>query len=127
MVERPASITAIAWILIVLGVISLIATPVSLNNPMVKELLAKSPIPAPIQYVMMFVGLFVSIISGIGLLKKQNWARFLYAIGGVFGFLINFLTSPMKAAMIPSFIVFIVIVFFLFRPASNKYFIGNQV
>ncbi len=122
MTKRPPSITVIAWILIITGGISLITSTASLNNPMVKELMAKSPIPIPVQYAMMYIGLLVSIVSGIGMLKKQNWARFLYIICGAIGFLIGLFTSPMKMALIPGLLFFAIIVFFLFRPIAKQYF-----
>jgi hypothetical protein len=33
----------------------------------------------------------------------------------------------MKTAMIPGFVVYLVIVFFLFRPRANQYFRESQV
>lgn len=120
--ERPKSITVIAWFLIVTGVISVFTSLTSLNNPMVKELMAKSPLPVSLQYAMMFVGLAVTIASGMGMLKGQGWARLLYVVWGVFGLLVGLVTSPMKAAMIPGLVVFAIIVFFLYRPASTQYF-----
>lgn len=122
MEKRPTSITVIAWILIVLGGISLISSTAMLNNPMAKELMAKNPIPLSIQYTMIYVRLLISIASGIGMLKRQNWARLLYVVWEAIGFLISLFTSPMKTALIPGLIVFIVIVIFLFRPGANQYF-----
>ena len=120
--KRPTSITVIAWILIAAGGISLITSTVSLNNPTVKELMAKSPIPIPVQYAMLYLGLLVSIASGAGMLKRQNWARLLYVIWAALGSLVGLCTSPMKTALIPGTIFFIVIVIFLFRPKANQYF-----
>lgn len=122
MEKRPTSISIIAWLLIVSGGISLIASSASLNNPMVKELMAKSPIPISAQFAMMFIGLVVSLASGIGMLKKQNWARFLYVIWGAIGLLIGLFTSPIKTALIPGVLFFAIIVFFLFRPVAKQYF-----
>jgi hypothetical protein len=122
MVERPKSITVIAWFLIVQGTISIFASLTSLNNPTVKELMAKSPLLIFLQYAMLFVGLAVSIASGIGMLKGHGWARLLYAVCGVFVFLVDLVTSPTKAAMVPGLVVFAIIVFFLYRPASTQYF-----
>lgn len=120
--ERPKSITVIAWVLIVTGATSVFTSLTSLNNPMVKELMAKSPLPISLQYAMLFVGVAVTIASGIGMLKGQGWARLLYVVWTVFGFLVGLVTSPMKAAMIPGLVVFAIIVFFLYRPASTQYF-----
>ena len=122
MKKRPTSITVIAWILIIMGGISLISSAVMINNPMARDLMRKSPIPIPFQYAMSFVGILIMIISGIAILKGQNWARFLYVVWSLFGFVIGIATSPMKAAMIPGLIVFLIAAFFLFRPKANEFF-----
>jgi len=124
--KRPTSISVIAWYLIVISAISLVAIPMSLNNPMARELMAQNPIPVPLQFVMMFVGLLITIVSGIALLKGQNWARFLYVGWSAIGTVIGILTSPMKAAMIPGLVIFAVITFFLFRPKANEYFSAKE-
>lgn len=120
--ERPKSVTIIAWFLIVSGVISVFTSLSSLNNPMVKELMSKSPLPIPLQYAMMIIGLAVSVICGIGMLKGQGWARLLYVTWGAIGILISLITCPSKTVIIPGLIIFIIIAFFLYRPASNQYF-----
>jgi hypothetical protein len=122
MMKRPTSVSVIAWILIVTSGISLLTSTVSLNNPMARELMAKSLLPVPLQFVMLYVGLLITIVSGIAMLKGQNWARFLYVGWSAIGFVIGILTSPMKAAMIPGLVVFAVLTFFLFRPKPNEYF-----
>jgi hypothetical protein len=122
MMKRPTSVSVIAWILIVMSGISLLTSTVSLNNPMARELMAKSLLPVPLQFVMLYVGLLITIVSGIAMLKGQNWARFLYVGWSAIGFVIGILTSPMKAAMIPGLVVFAVLTFFLFRPKPNEYF-----
>jgi hypothetical protein len=70
---------------------------------------------------MIYVGLLVTMISGLAMLKGQNWARLLYVIWGAVGGLIGVATSPMKTAMIPGFVIYLVFVF-LFRPNANQYF-----
>jgi hypothetical protein len=97
-----------------------------INNPDVQELMAKSPIPIPIQYAMSYAGLLVMIVSGIAMLKGKNWARLLYVIWSLVGFVIGIATSPMKAAMIPSFVVFLVVAFFLFRPKATAFFAPHE-
>jgi hypothetical protein len=125
MKPRPTSITVISWILIVVGVISLITSTAALNNPMAKALMARSPIPLPVQYAMLYVGLLVTIISGVAMLKALNWGRLLYVIWSAAGFVINFATSPIKIAIIPGFLLYLVVVFFLFRPKANQFFAGT--
>lgn len=120
--KRPTSISVIAWILIVMSGINLLTSTMSLNNPMVREIMAKSLLPISLQFAMLYVGLLITIVSGIAMLKGQNWGRFLYVGWGVIGFVIGILTSPMKVAMIPGLVIFAVITFFLFRPKANEYF-----
>jgi hypothetical protein len=127
---RPTSITVVAWILILMGAISLVTTTLMINpvmtNPATRELLSKSPIPVPLQYAMTYVALLVMLVSGIAILKGQNWGRWLYVVGTVLGFLIGIITSPVKSAMIPGFVVFVVVAFILFRPKANKYFADQE-
>ena len=123
MKKRPTSISVIAWILIVLGGISLITTTLMINNPMARDLMSKSPISIPVQYTLSYVGLLIMIVSGFAMFKGCNWARFLYVIWSIIGFLVGITTSPMKAAMIPGFVVFLVVAFFLFRPKANTFFL----
>ena len=108
-----------------MGVISLITATAALTNPMAKELMARSPVPLPVQYAMLYVGILVTIVSGVAMLKSLNWGRLLYVIWGVTSFVITFATSPMKIAIIPGFLLYIVVVFFLFRPKANRYFAGT--
>jgi hypothetical protein len=98
---RPTSITVVSWILIVTGLVSLVASTVSLDNPMTKDLMSRSPIPIPLQYIMMYFGLLAQLASGIAMLKCKNWGRLLYTIWGVIGLAIGLITSPMKTMLIP--------------------------
>lgn len=124
--KRPTSVTVIAWILIVMSSLSLVTSVLTFNNPMVKEVMAQSPLPLSIQFAMMYVGLFVTLVSGIAMLMGRNWARFLYVGWSVIGFIVGLLTSPMKAAMIPGIVVFAVIAFFLFRPKATAFFTAGR-
>jgi hypothetical protein len=126
MKERPKSITVVCWILIAMGGISLISSTLSLNNPVVQEVMAKSQIPVSIQYVMMYTGLLIMLGCGIAMLKGHNWARWLYVCWSILGFIIGVATSPMKMMMIPGIIIFFIIVFFLFRPKANEYFKATE-
>lgn len=120
--KRPTSVTVICFILIALGAISLISSVINLNNPMARDLMGRSPIPIPVQHVIMFTGLLITLLSGILMLKGTNWARMLYVVWSVLAFGFGLATSPMKAALIPGVVVFAVMAFFLFRPKANEFF-----
>lgn len=93
---------------------------------MVQEVMSRSVLPVPVQYVMLYVGAAVSIVSGIAMLKGRDWARFLYVIWSAIGFVVGMVTSPMKALMIPSLAFYVILVIFLFRPKASRYFRGTD-
>ncbi len=71
---------------------------------------------------MTFSGLLVLIVSGIFMLQGRNWARTLYVAWQGVASLIMLVTSPMKSALIPGLVVFLVFAFFLFRSKANEFF-----
>ena len=75
MKKRPTSVTVIAWILLVISALSLLGSTMAINNPMAQELMAKSPIPIPLQYVMLYLGLSIEILCAIFMLRAANWVR----------------------------------------------------
>jgi hypothetical protein len=125
--NRPTSVNIIAWFLIVTGLISLVFSYFSLSNPMAQELMAKNLLPIPLQYVLMFLGLVISVVSGFALRKGQNWARQLYVGWSVLGLLIGLATAPGKPALIPGALVLAIIAFFLYRPSANAYFVPQKI
>ena len=129
--SRPTSVTVVSWILILMGAVSLVGVVSTLNNPQIKEqtaeLIAHSSIPVPVQYAMSFGGMLVLIVSGEAMLLGQNWARFLYVVWNGVGFIVGLITSPMKLLMIPSGLVYLVLVLLLFRPRANQFFASSKV
>ncbi len=123
--KRPTSVTVIAWIILVTGALSLLTIAFAMNNPMAQELMAKSPVPVPVQYFISFVGLLISIVSAIFMLRGANWARMLYIVLRAIGFLFSLFTSPAKLLLIPGFFIYAVFVFFLLRPKASAYFTGS--
>jgi hypothetical protein len=119
---RPTSVSIIAWFLIITSCISLVSTIAMIGNPEITEIMSKSLMPIPLQYAMGFLGLAVMLVSGIYMLKGQNWSRKLYVGWSIFGFVVGMATSPMKMAMVPGLVVFLVIVYFLYRPKANDFF-----
>ena len=123
---RPTSITVIAWFLIVAASINLATSIGNLNNPLVKDLMAKSPLPASAQFALLYLGLAVSLVSGIGMLMGHNWARWLYVIWSAFAFVVGLATSPMKLMLIPGVLVYVIIVLFLIRPVASRFFLAES-
>ena len=123
--ERPTSITVISWILIVLGALGLLVAAMMSNNPDVMEQMAKSKLGAGTQQMIGVVSSVISIVSGYGMLQGKNWARLLYVISSVIGIAINFYAMPIGGAEYLAIGIFVILLFFLFRPAANAWFNRN--
>lgn len=128
MEKRPISISVVAWITIISGIISFCTTTLMRDNPMAIELMEKNLLPISVQYILGYLGISIMIVCGCFLLKGENWSRILYVTWNVIGFIIGGITSPMKTALIPGFIIFLVIAFLLFSSKANLFFkkVGNN-
>lgn len=120
--SRPTSVTVIAWFMIASSILSAFTLLPAMNNPQVRELMAKSPVPIPVQIAISYVGLSLTIIAGIAMLKGCNWGRLLYVIWSGCGMVFGFATSPLKGAMIPGMVVYLLFCFLLYRPVATAYF-----
>jgi hypothetical protein len=131
--DRPISIIVIAWIVLFSGVLSLLGgiffllgSIFNANNPVVQEMMAKTPMSGPGQYLMFFAGVIIPIVSAIFMLGGANWARLLYICWGAFSCVIAFFTSPAKLTLIPSVVLYLIFVFFLLRPKASAYFTQHK-
>jgi hypothetical protein len=125
MKNRPTSVTVIAWFIIVMAGMSAILAIA--NKSMVRDLLwSNSPIPVPVQCAMGCIGLLISIVSGIAMLRGCNWARFLYVIWNAIDYVGGVAISIEKQTWIPSLLVFVVISVYLFRPKAAEYFLPSE-
>jgi len=128
---RPLSITVIAWVLIVMGLIAIGLTPLAWNVVLrqrpyaIEELMARSSIPLPVQNVLSLLGALVTLASGVGVFYGRSWGRVLYVAWSVIRFLPGLATSPMKwglVSMAPGLVLFSIVAFFLFRKSASLYF-----
>ncbi len=127
MKERPISITIISWFLIVTNIMSVIVTLVNINNPDVKAMMQLSALSLEVQYLMMVIGLIISISCGFLMLSGNVIGRNLYMVWTILSLSIALFTSPLKTLLIPGIIFFMVIAFFLYRPKANQYFLAPKV
>ena len=139
MKSRPRSVTVISWLLIVKSVFCLIAGigVVTSQDPRITEAMQATPLPVPLQYAFLFGGMIVLFVSGVGMLKGFNWARILYVGWTTLALATDITINPQKLATIPGLtgvisgmlmggILFLIIVYFLFRPAANEWFQGKE-
>lgn len=121
MKKRPSEITIIAWLFIISGAGSCLRVVKSMNDPVVLELLSKSPIPIPLQFAVSYVNSMIFVVCGIFMLRGTNWARFLYIIWGAVGVLYNLITSPSKFSIV-YVVIYGILAYLLLHPIANEFF-----
>ncbi len=122
--RRPRILIVFGWLLIVTGTL----TPFSLAH--IDELpslfpLDQSRFPADIHYLVIAASGALRVACGAALLSGFEWSRFVwllvsFALAGfdVFAF------PPSARILVPSFLVPVLSLYFLFRPAINDYFVA---
>src|ERR1700760_1747823 len=96
MAKRPLSLTNIAWILIVLGLIGLYGSVTMGSNPAMAKMLAKSPVPLFVNQVWSGIGCLVGFTVAYGIFKGQPWSRVLYVVWSLIQIGVGLYISPMK-------------------------------
>lgn len=127
MIERPRSVTIVSWFLIIASLISIVSTTLTLGNPDVVKMMELNAMPLTLQYILMAIGLAITIACGVLMLKGKRLGRTVYVGWTVISLIIGLFTAPAIAALIPGVIFFVVIAFFLFRPKANDYFAGSRM
>jgi hypothetical protein len=124
--KRPTSITIIAWHLIVAACFLFLYFTANFQDPGIRDSMSKESLPLSLQIIITYLGLLISLVSGVGFLKRQNWARFLYCGWCVIGSIIGFAASPMRITALLGFALYLLVTFFLFRPKANAYFLSRE-
>lgn len=126
MKDCPKSITIISWFLIITNVIAIASIVLTHDNPEVIKMMELSAIPITIQYILMVVGIVITISAAVLMLKAKKAGRTMYIGWTIISLIIGIFTFPAKTMMIPGLVFFLIISFFLFRPKANEYFSNDQ-
>lgn len=122
MEKRPLSLTIIAWLLIVLSLFGLYGVLTMGSNPVATKMLAQMHVSLMFEQVWGVIGTIVTLVCAYGILKGLPWSRVLYVVWGVIGLVVGFFISPVKAALVISLVVLVVISAFLYSNAANDWF-----
>jgi len=105
------------------GISLLKISTMRISNPMLlQEMMGRSPIPVFVQYIMMYLGMSIILISGFAILKGKNWGRSIYIVWSVISLVVGIATTAVQFNIIRGIVGFLIITFFLFRPKANEYF-----
>jgi hypothetical protein len=79
-------------------------------------------VPLAFEQAWTVLGVIINFIVAYGILKGQPWSRVLYVVWGVIGLIAGFFISPVKAALVLSLVILVVISVFLFGEKANDWF-----
>ena len=116
MTRRPLSVSIICWLTIAVGIIGLIGIPFEVE---ILGFLGNHHLSLPLKIALLGLGALAQIIGAIGMLKAQNWARYLSLASILPGSFAGYVGA---ASFIGPLVVTAVQAFFLFRPKANEYF-----
>ena len=122
MEKRPMSLTIIAWLLIALTALGLVGAFTMGSNPAMTKALEQMNMSLAMYQAWVVAGSIVNLICAYGFLKGYPWSRVLYVVWGVIGLIVSFYISPMKAALVLSLVILVVISIFLFSEKANEWF-----
>lgn len=115
--KRPKTVTAAAGFVIALALMSI--------GGLLAELALTFKTSLPRQWLFVLLGSFVSVMSGIFILKGKNWARWGFLAWSLFTFAYA-LTEVKFIALTPHLILMTIIMLFLFGKSANRYFAQNE-
>jgi hypothetical protein len=122
-IPRPRSLTIIGYLMVVLSSISIVSSYFSLKNPQAIEIMKQTKfLSLDVQFVMLYAGLLVSVLSGVGILKGKLWAKKLYIAWSIAGSAIGLLTTPAPLLMAPGILLLVVVIYFLNTAKASAFF-----
>lgn len=123
--ERPTSVTVIAWLLIVFGVLGALgslALMANTSNPLLLQVFGAVHLSLLETIVVGWIATLARLACGYGLLYRQNGARYLLVAYGAAALAYGGYTSGNPLTVIPGAVIFAVVVMFLFLPKVNAWF-----
>ncbi|HET7650249.1 MAG TPA: hypothetical protein VFL15_06085 [Gammaproteobacteria bacterium] len=130
MTARPAAVTVISWVQIVfaaLGVFGMVITFLLINNPMMRDALARNHAPVPVQLAMSVASLAINLSCAIGFLNRQNWARFVFVGWSVLAIIYTLVVVALSAwILVPGLVLPVITAVIVFLPDANRYFSGKD-
>ena len=120
MMKRPAPITAVACLFIIVGAAGLLGDWWPLLTSQAAQQLAKLEADGLADLGPAWTSRLVAIIGGVGLLRGKNWARWTLVLWMAFHIGLSILHSWER--LLVHTVVFAPILYLLFRRSSEGYF-----
>lgn len=122
MEKRPLSLTIIAGLIILFALFGIYGVVTAASNPIMTKMLAETHMSLSMYRAWGGLGTVVSLACAYGILKGLPWSRVLYLVWGIIGLVVGLYISPIKAALVLSLILLVVVCAFLWTNAANDWF-----
>jgi len=121
---RPTSLTVVAWVLIVMGLLALLGLIFTLKNPVVMGLLSHYRLPAWVTLATGTATNVINIVLGIAILKARAWARVVYVVLFLIGTAVTLVNIPfrMYPTLLPGVLIFALLTWLMYRRPATEYF-----
>jgi hypothetical protein len=129
MYRRPVSVTIVAWVIIILAGFSCLATFGQMllsNDPQLDMKMGKNPLPYSVEIPLSATSAILGLVSGINMLQRANWARWLYVAMCIGLTIFDIFACPQITGMLAPLAFHGVMILFLFLPAANEYFSSDR-
>lgn len=120
MKHRPSTITVISWAFIALGAITFVAALLPLFGIGSSEGSAVLTSHGLVDLILVLVVRLLAVVCGVFMLYGYNWARWLLIAWMGFHVIISIGGSAF--VIIVHSVIFIVVLYLLFRPDASEYF-----
>src|SRR5438270_11819547 len=120
--KRPLSLTIIAGLIILFSLFGVYGLVMAGSNPIMTKMLVQMHISLPLYQAWGALGIVVSLACAYGILKGLPWSRVLYLVWGIIGLIVGLYVSPIKAALVVSLVILVVVCVFLWTNAANDWF-----
>ena len=89
MEKRPVSLTIIAWVIIILSLLSILAVVMAGSETMAKAI-EQTGMSVGMYRAWVGLGVVISLACAYGILKGEPWSRVLYLVWGIIGLVASF-------------------------------------
>jgi hypothetical protein len=122
MEKRPTSMTVISVVLIIFTLFGAYGLISAGTNPIMTKMLTQMHVSLPLYQAYGALGIIISLACAYGIFKGLPWGRVLYLVWGIIGLVVGLYISPIKAALVVSLVLLVIICGFLWTNTANDWF-----
>jgi hypothetical protein len=122
MEKRPTSMTVISVVLIIFTLFGAYGLISAGTNPIMTKMLTQMHVSLPLYQAYGALGIIISLACAYGIFKGLPWGRVLYLVWGIIGLVVGLYISPIKAALVVSLGLRLIICGFLWTNTANDWF-----